>query len=108
MRLRLTARNIVIDTGVLTLYFTGNELVRPYFNDVERNRRNGYLTGVNLSEYFYKTCESLGEKVAEIRFQQCRKLLKIIETSGELSILAGKEKCHGHGGSVKSSSDRHS
>jgi hypothetical protein len=32
--------------------------------------------------------------VAKLRFNQCRQLLKTIETDEELSLVAGEEKCH--------------
>jgi predicted nucleic acid-binding protein len=93
----MTAGNVIIDTGILTLYFAGDERLLLFFGDIERKRRIGYLTAVNLSEFFYKTCESLGEEVAELRFHQCRELLKIFETNEELALDAGKAKCHRHG-----------
>lgn len=99
MRLFMTERNLVIDTGVLTLFFSGDQRVRPLFHDVETKRRNGYVTSVNLLEFYYKTCEKLGEDVAKLRYYQCRQLLEIVETNSDLSLLAGKEKCH-HGSNL--------
>jgi predicted nucleic acid-binding protein len=90
----LTRRNLVIDTGILTLYFSGDQRVQPFFHEVERNKKNGFVTSVNLSEFYYKTCETLGQDVAKLRYYQCRELLEILETNRELSLLAGKEKCH--------------
>jgi predicted nucleic acid-binding protein len=89
-----TKRNLVIDTGVLSLFFSGDARVRPFFDDVETNKRNGYVTSVNLAEFYYKTCETLGEDVAKLRYYQCRELLEILETDSELSLSAGREKCH--------------
>lgn len=52
------------------------------------------MSSVNLSEFYYKTCQALGREVAEIRYYQSRRTrLMIIETDGELSKLAGMEKC---------------
>ena len=90
----MTTRNVVIDTGVLTLFFAGDTRVVSFFHDFERGRLNGHVTSVNLSEFYYKTCEILGEDVAKLRYHQCRELLDILETDGQLSLLAGKEKCH--------------
>ena len=94
MRPFLTKRNLVIDTGVLTLFFSGDARVKPFFYDVESRKRNGYVTSVNLSEFYYKTCEKLGEDVAKLRYYQCRELLEILETDSERSLSAGREKCH--------------
>ena len=93
----MIARNVIIDTGVLTLFFSGESDVRPVFLDIERGRNNGYVTAVNLSEFYYKTCENMGEEVARLWYFQCRELLHTLETSRELSLLAGKEKCHQDG-----------
>ena len=97
MRLPLTRRNLVADAGVLTLFFGGDERVRTYFHDIETTRRNGYVTSVNLSEFYYKTCEKLGEDVAKLRYYQSRELLQVLETEEELSISAGREKCRNSG-----------
>jgi predicted nucleic acid-binding protein len=93
----LTARNIVIDTGALTLFFSGESSVRSYFLDFERGRRNGFVTSVNLSEFYYKTCEKTGEDVARLWYYQCRERLEILETDNELCLLSGKERCHSGG-----------
>jgi predicted nucleic acid-binding protein len=89
----MTKGNMVVDTGILDLFFAGDARVRAFFEEIER-KRNGYVTGVNLSEFFYKTCQILGEDVAKLRYQQCRELLQILETNREYSLEAGKEKCH--------------
>jgi predicted nucleic acid-binding protein len=90
----LTAKNVIIDTGILTLFFSGDLRVQPFFRNVERGGKRAYVTSINLSEYYYKTCETLGEEIAVLRYHQCRELLDIVETNRELSLSAGKEKCH--------------
>ena len=91
----MTARkNTVIDTGGLTLFFTGDPRVRTYFDDIEKGRTNGYVTSVTLSEFYYKTCQKMGEEVSRLWYHQCRDLLHILETSSDLSLMAGREKCH--------------
>ena len=100
MRQPLTARNTVIDTGGLTLFFTGDPRVRTFFVDIERGRTRGYVTSVTLSEFYYKTCQKMGEEVAKLWYHQCMELLRILETSSELSLMAGKEKCHRSGANL--------
>ena len=90
----MTAKNVVIDTGVLTLFFSGEAAVRALFVDFERGRTNGYVTSVNLSEFYYKTCEKAGEDVAKLWYHQCRELLQTLETDSQLCLFAGQEKCH--------------
>ncbi len=100
MKQPLTAKNVVIDTGVLTLFFSGERSVRSFFIDFERGKTNGIVTSVNLFEFFYKTCEKMGEDTAKVWYYQCRERLSILETDNELSLSAGKEKCHSGGGSL--------
>jgi len=94
LMVRRNRKNIVIDTGVLTLFFTGDERVRPYFY---QDKKNSHVTSVNLAEFYYKTCRTLGSDVAGVRYHQCQQLLEVIETSPELSIKAGMEKCRRRG-----------
>ncbi len=52
------------------------------------------MSSVNLSDFYYKTCQVLGREAAELRYYQSRRTrLMIIETDQELSKLAGMEKC---------------
>ena len=78
---------------MLTLFFSGENTVRNFFVDFERGRINGFVTSVNLSEFYYKTCQKMGEEVAKIWYYQCRERLSILETDRELCLLSGKEKC---------------
>ena len=43
---------IVIDAGVLTLLFAGDERVRPYFDRLAEGRVEGYSSSVNLAEFY--------------------------------------------------------
>jgi len=52
------------------------------------------MSTVNLSEFYYKTCEKLGKSIADLRYHQTRRTkLTIIETDEELGKHAGMEKC---------------
>jgi predicted nucleic acid-binding protein len=64
MKRFVSARNLIIDTGVMALYFAGDGRVFSFFDAIERKRKNGFVTAVTLSEFFYKTCEKLGEHTA--------------------------------------------
>ncbi|MBI2126263.1 MAG: type II toxin-antitoxin system VapC family toxin [Thaumarchaeota archaeon] len=83
----------VIDTGVLTLFYAGEARVRPYFDRINDNKAEGLMMSVNLSEHFYKTCQKLGRQTANLRYYQSRTILTIVETSEELALAAGTEKC---------------
>jgi len=71
--------------------------VRSFFYDIEMGRRRGFVTSVNLAEFYYKTCEKIGEEAARTRYYQCRDLLEIMETDRDLTLSAGKEKCRRRG-----------
>jgi len=85
----------VIDTGVLMLFFAGDERVRPYFEEIDRGLATGLVSCANLAELYYKVCEKLGKDVAELR---CHRLLasrmEITPLDGELALDAGRLKCH--------------
>ncbi len=52
------------------------------------------MSSVNLSEFYYKTCQKLGKAVADIRYYQIRRTkLRVVETDEDLARAAGIEKC---------------
>lgn len=90
----MTSRMIVVDAGALTLFFLGDLRVKRFFDSVLSGRARGFISGVNLSEYYYKTCQKLGRETAEARYYQVRRtLLEVVETDEEVTRLAGEEKC---------------
>ena len=84
-------RRYVIDTGVLMLFFTGDERVRPYFEEIDRGAAVGLVSCANLAELCYKVCETLGRDVAELR---CHRLLASRIEVVPLDEEAGRLKCH--------------
>ncbi len=85
--------NFVVDTGVLSLFFSGDQRVRPYFERIESNRAECFVCSVTLSEYYYKTCQKLGKDVATIRYHQSRNFLRVVETDAQLALGVGLQKC---------------
>jgi PIN domain nuclease of toxin-antitoxin system len=54
----------------------------------------GSISAVNLSEFYYKTCQKLGKPTADIRYYQVRNTkVAVVETDAELSRVAELEKC---------------
>ncbi len=54
----------------------------------------GHVSSVNLSEFYYKTCQKTGRHVADLRYYQLRRTkVKFVETDEELTRSAGLEKC---------------
>lgn len=87
----------VIDTGVLSLFYAGDERVKPFFAQVQSGRAEGYVASVNLAEFYYKLCQKLGKETATVRFHQTQTVLEVVETDGDLVKAAGLNKCrYGH------------
>ncbi len=83
----------VIDTGVLSLFYAGDERVKPFFGQIQAGRAQGYVSSVNLAEFYYKACQKLGKETATTRFHQTKTILETVETDGELAMNAGLNKC---------------
>ncbi len=85
--------NIVVDAGVLGLFFRRDQRSYEYLKAIDRGDSRGYVAGVNLAEFYYKTCRSLGRQTADARFYSViNEGLTVIDDE-ELSRLAGMEKC---------------
>ena len=68
--------------------------MKRFFDDIETGVARGSISAVNLSEFYYKTCQKLGKSTADIRYYQVRNTkLAVVETDVELSRVAGLEKC---------------
>jgi len=84
----------VIDAGVLSLHFVSDPKVKRFFDDIEAGVALGSISAVNLSEFYYKTCQKLGKSTADISYYEVRNTkLAVVETDAELSRVAGLEKC---------------
>ena len=87
-------KKYVIDASVLSLYFIGDERVKPYFDEVAQGKAQLYISDVNLAEYYYKTCEKLGRKIADLRYHQVRASSIVpVATDEKLTWKAGEKKC---------------
>jgi predicted nucleic acid-binding protein len=52
------------------------------------------MSSVNLSEFYYKTCQKLGRTIADLRYYQVRRTrLRVLETDEDLTRMAAVEKC---------------
>ena len=55
---------------------------------------DGYTCDLNMAELYYKTCETLGREVADLRYMSFRKsALRVVATDEELTRAAGRLKC---------------
>ena len=67
--------------------------MKKYFDEVETGAKQGSISAVNLSEFYYKTCQKLGKSTADIRYYQIRNTMAVVETDAELARNAGLERC---------------
>jgi predicted nucleic acid-binding protein len=87
-------KRYVVDAGVLSLHFIGDERVKPYFDEVAQGKAQAFISDVNLAEYYYKTCEKLGKDIANLRYHQVRESdVESVATDEELTWKAGEKKC---------------
>lgn len=87
-------KRYVLDAGALFLHFIGDDRVKPYFDEVAQGRAQVFICDVNLSEYYYKTCEKIGKEIADVRYHQVRgSNVESIATDEELTWKAGEKKC---------------
>ena len=85
-----------VDTGVFSLYFARDERIKPYFDEIA-DHGGGYVSSVNLAEFFNLTCRSLGKEVALHRYHQLGELFDTVPADEELSMKAGLFKCRSPG-----------
>ena len=69
---------LAFDAGALSLHFAGDERVRQYFNDVSSRLKTGFISEVNLAEFYYKTAEKYGLDTAETWYMLTRRSQIII------------------------------
>jgi len=84
---------VVVDAGVLTLHFIDDLRVEEYFYSLDDGRIAGYVTGVNLAEFYYKTCQKLGRQTADTWYYQIKRTRLQIVHDDDLTRSAGLEKC---------------
>ncbi len=59
---------------------------------------DGYTCDLNMAELYYKTCETFGREVADLRYMSFRKsTLKVVATDEGLTRAAGRLKCVSRG-----------
>jgi predicted nucleic acid-binding protein len=85
--------NYVVDTGALSLFYAGDERIKPFFAKIQDGRAHGYVASTNLAEFYYKICQKLGRETALVRFHQTQTILEEVVAGGELAESAGLNKC---------------
>lgn len=86
-------RTLVFDTGVLYLYFVGDNNVKQIFHEIKQGLCDGFTLEANTAELYYKTCENFGRDVALIRYKSVRQSSLVVTSPDEgLSLNAGQIK----------------
>lgn len=86
-------RALVFDAGVLALWFAGDRRPAEYFRAVESGRSRGLVSGVNLAEFYYKSCQKAGRQSADAwYYQTVESGLSVVPAEGS-DRAAGLEKC---------------
>jgi predicted nucleic acid-binding protein len=83
----------IVDAGVLSLHFRDDPRVEKQFDEIDEEKSIGYITGINLAEFYYMTCQKLGRQTADTWFYLIRGSPLRIESDEELNRQAGIEKC---------------
>lgn len=78
------ARSYLFDAGALFLYYSGNERIKPYVDRVLSSRASGFISEVNLAEFYYKSIEKFGIEVAETWYMRIRQSKLIVVPPDEM------------------------
>lgn len=79
----------MFDAGVVSLYYAGDVTVKPYFDMVFSGRARGFVSEVNLAEFYYKASEKKGVDTAEIWYLQIRRSrLKVVAPNEQITRQA--------------------
>ena len=87
------SERLVLDAGILTLHFADHRGVREYFDAIIARRSEGFISSVNIAEFYYKTCQKLGKQTADTWYYQVRRTELNVVHNEELLRQAGLEKC---------------
>jgi predicted nucleic acid-binding protein len=86
-------RSLVLDAGVLSLHFVDDPRVTEHFDEIDDSRCSGYITGVNVAEFYYQTCRKLGKQTADTWFHLVGGSPIKVVLDDDLNRLAGLERC---------------
>jgi len=83
----------VFDAGAIVLYFAGDNRVKRYFQEVWSVASKGYISEVNLAEFYYQTARKLGVDATEVRYLTIRNSkIRQVQPNEEITRIAAKLK----------------
>lgn len=80
------------------LYFAEDKRAKEIIGEIMSGRAEGYTCETNIAEFYYKTCEKFGRKIAETRHVSIRRSkISILAIDERLTRIAGGLKCDHRG-----------
>lgn len=92
----MRANKLAFDAGAISLYYAGDKRIKPYFDSVFSKAKLGFISEVNLAEFYYKTAEKLGLQTAETRYRFTRTSQIIVAPDEMITRDAAKLKLKYH------------
>ncbi|MBI3859134.1 MAG: PIN domain-containing protein [Thaumarchaeota archaeon] len=86
-------KSIIFDTGALTLFYDHDPRVGPFVASLDSGKARCYVSPVTLSEFYYRTCATLGKEVAGVWATQIQERMEVLPGDPRLWISSGLEKC---------------
>ena len=83
----------IFDTGALSLFYAHDERLKSIVDRIQGGGARGFLSSVTLSEFYYKTCQTLGRDVADLWSRQLTERMRVIDADPGMATAAGLEKC---------------
>ena len=86
----------LLETKALIAFFNdedGAENVEKILNDIDKNKAEGFVSPITLTEVYYLYSRRNGERVAKKRIEQIKlSNLKMVVIDAEIAIKAGEYK----------------
>jgi predicted nucleic acid-binding protein len=96
--LSLSARSYLLDAGFIALHYSGNKEAKPYFDRILSGKARGYISEVNLAEFYYKTTQKKGMETAEAWYSQVRQAsFEVVSPDEDITRSAAVWKVHHNG-----------
>jgi len=85
-------RKLVLDAGVLALYFAGDEKAKKYIDSIYEGIP-AYMSEVNIAEFLYNYAKVFVWEAALVKYSLIRdSLVEVVSVNEELTINAAKIK----------------
>ena len=84
---------LVLDAGVLALYFAGRREAKKYIDDVYEGRAEAFMCEVNVAEFLYNYARVFGWEAALVKHSLLRDSpVNIVGADSELTVEAARLK----------------